>query len=124
MIGIYKIVRKSDNKIVYIGQSTNIQRRIRQHLNGNASLVDREIHKDITNYIFSVVEECSIEELEEKEKYYIILYNTLSPNGFNLYLGTPLGYNSIGENNYKSVVNNLLVIQMRQQCVNQTINEV
>ena len=45
------------------------------------------------NFKFEIIEECSIEELNEKEQYYIKYYNSLVPNGYNLTLG---GSNSSG----------------------------
>jgi len=36
------------------------------------------------NFTVELILECSIEKLDEFEKYYINFYNTLSPNGYNL----------------------------------------
>lgn len=35
----------------------------------------------------TILEECPIEQLNEREKYYIAKYNTISPNGYNLTAG-------------------------------------
>ena len=94
MIGIYKIVNNINGKI-YIGQSDNIARRWRQHRN-RASFSTNDEHivlyraikkYGINNFSFEVVEECSREQLNEKEKYYIKLYNSEVPNGYNLTSG-------------------------------------
>lgn len=42
---------------------------------------------DIDNFKFEVVEECSVAELNEKEVYYIQLYKTQVPNGYNIQMG-------------------------------------
>jgi len=39
------------------------------------------------NLTVELIHECSVEELNDKEKYYISFYNTLSPNGYNLTSG-------------------------------------
>lgn len=41
----------------------------------------------LDNFSFSVVEECSKEELLIKEQYYIKKYNSLCPNGYNMQIG-------------------------------------
>ncbi len=76
MIGIYMIRNKINNKR-YIGQSRNIRRRWAGH-RWSAGKFKYELSKDlkkygIDNFEFSVLEECSINELNEKEKEYIRL---------------------------------------------------
>lgn len=85
--GIYKIENKLTNE-KYIGQSIHIQQRFKEHLKGNKnplSDIDQSI-QDLgsENFIFDIIEECTPEELNEKEIYWIAFYNT--------YLG--LGYNN------------------------------
>lgn len=89
MIGIYKFTNKI-NKKVYIGKSINIQRRYREHINlkpGNDVFHAALIKYGIENFNFEVIEECGIEELNEKEKYYICYFNSLIPNGYNVSTG-------------------------------------
>lgn len=96
MIGIYKYTNKINNK-VYIGQSINIKRRIKEHnnrafTNGNSdfnSLLSRALRKyGLDNFAIEVIEECSKEELNEKEKFYIAQYNSCNHNyGYNIQLG-------------------------------------
>ena len=74
MIGIYKITNKKTGKS-YIGQSSNIERRRREHFEWNIAseqYIDILI-KDLgaENFTFEVLEECSKEQLTEREKYYI-----------------------------------------------------
>lgn len=91
MIGIYKIENKINNK-VYIGQSTNIQKRWKEHLNNyETHRYDYAIYKamekyGIENFSFEVLEECSIEQISEKEQYWIKHFNSYN-NGYNMTLG-------------------------------------
>lgn len=41
----------------------------------------------LDNFEFSVIEECAIIELDEKEEFYIQQYNTVIPYGYNMSLG-------------------------------------
>jgi group I intron endonuclease len=94
-IGIYKIEQK-DNHKVYIGQSVNIERRWRRHINtsfnensrdGNTEF-HRSIQKNsITAFNWDIVEVCSIEELNDKEKFWIKEYNSITPYGYNYTYG-------------------------------------
>ena len=77
MIGIYKITNTINGK-VYVGQSVDINRRWRQHKN---SELDYPLYKafkkyGIENFTFEVLEECTITELNERERYYIQLYDS------------------------------------------------
>lgn len=51
----------------------------------------------IDNFEFSIIEQliCTETELRQKEKEYIIKYNTLSPNGYNQTLDTKHPINSV-----------------------------
>lgn len=97
MIGIYMYTNKKNNK-KYIGQSTNIERRRREHLCWPSpySRFDMEM-KTIgeEQFVFTVLEECSVEQLDEREKYWISFYDTIE-NGYNL---TPGGQSYRGEEN-------------------------
>lgn len=94
MIGIYKITNISNNKC-YIGQSVNIERRWMQHKetmnNPYIDAYNRELYNDmrifgLDNFLFEILEECSLEELNDKEKYWIQYYNSYE-NGYNLTRG-------------------------------------
>ena len=80
MIGIYQIKNNLNGKI-YIGQSVNIKNRWKDHRNRPFnkkskqydSYLYKAIRKDgIDNFEFSVLEECSKELLDEKEKKWIL----------------------------------------------------
>ena len=92
MIGIYKITNKVNGKC-YIGQSTHIEKRWTKHRNTatnpkyheyNYPLYRAMRKYGLQNFSFEVLEECSVKDLNEKEKYYIFLYDSqLSHNGYN-----------------------------------------
>ena len=86
MIGIYKITNKINGKCD-IGQSIDIKRRINDHKHCKT---DKPLYRafkkyGIDNFDFEILEECSQEELDQKEIYYINFYNsTTDGNGYNL----------------------------------------
>ena len=79
--GIYMIKNKNTTQM-YIGQSVDIERRYRQHCNGNdikSSRIERAMHKHgKENFVLLII--CNLENntelLNEMEKYYIWKYNT------------------------------------------------
>lgn len=90
MIGIYKITNLINGK-VYIGQSVDISRRWRQHRN-NYQVDDVPLYRafrkyGISNFSFTVIEECSKEELSDRELYWIQYYNSYK-EGYNATLET------------------------------------
>ena len=83
MVGIYKITNKI-NEHCYIGQSRNIAKRWRAHKesmsNKNTPAYDYPLQRALRKYgvdsfIFEVIEECSVSELNEREIYWISFYN-------------------------------------------------
>lgn len=91
MVGIYKITNLI-NKKVYIGQSINIEKRFIAHKsvykNYKAHNYEYPLYRAMRkygfeNFQFEILEECSIKDLDEKEKYYIKYYNSKLPNGYN-----------------------------------------
>lgn len=84
MIGIYKITNKINNKI-YIGQSVHIHRRFLEHCRNNKTAIDAAIAEyGKENFLFEIIEECSKEELNQKEQYWIQYYNSVVPYGYNV----------------------------------------
>jgi len=82
MIGIYKIT--NPNGKVYIGQSINLERRLYYYKNLKQSnsqiLLNRSFLKYGTvNHTFEVIEECDIELLNKKERYYQEYYDCINP---------------------------------------------
>lgn len=87
MIGIYKIT--NPNGRVYIGQSNNIQRRFylyQKKICKKQKLLYRSLLKHgVENHKFEVIEECNLELLNERERYWQEYHNVLE-NGLNLCL--------------------------------------
>ena len=87
--GIYKITNTQNGKI-YIGQSRHIYRRWTEHKcdakdESNPTLLYKAFRKHgEQNFKFEVLEECSPDNLTDRENYWIYHYNTLSPNGYNI----------------------------------------
>ena len=103
MIGIYKIKNKINGK-VYIGLSTNIEKRWNKHKNEPFNLSSAQynclLYKAIRkygldNFEFSIIEECSKEMLPKREKYWIKYYNSFigfdNCNGYNMTIGGETG---------------------------------
>ena len=90
MCGIYKITNLVNQKC-YIGQSVDIARRWNDHkrvaFDSSNKNYDYPLYKAIREYginsfEFSVLEECAPEDLDDKEMYYISLYNSYG-KGYN-----------------------------------------
>ena len=84
--GIFSITNKLTGK-KYIGQSINVYARWKQILT-EANTKENELYSDIRkygidNFEFKVIEKCPIYSLNNKQKNYIALYNTMQPNGYN-----------------------------------------
>jgi len=112
MIGIYSFLENNTGKR-YIGYSDNIKRRYSEHLTKTNSRIPFDTilqSKGIENFTFEILEECNINELSEKEKYYIQLYNSKIPNGYNYSDG---GDGFHGEDNGRSILTESDIIAIR-----------
>ena len=88
MIGIYKIT--SPKNKIYIGQSINIERRFKTYKNTSNSKNQIKLNRSfikygVENHVFEIIEECSKEKLQIRERYWQEYYNVLSSNGLNLF---------------------------------------
>jgi group I intron endonuclease len=86
VIGIYKITNKITGEI-YIGQSNDCERRIKEHQYPNryraGQDIDIAIHEiGAKNFSFEIIEECPLEKLNEREIYWIKFYNS-KEKGYN-----------------------------------------
>lgn len=83
--GIYKITSPSNR--VYIGQAVNIYARWRTyksgHLKRQKRLYNSFLKYGSENHKFEVIEECPVENLNERERYWQEHYDVLSKKGLN-----------------------------------------
>lgn len=109
MVGIYVITNKLNDK-KYIGQSKNIFKRWYQHYyesiknqdNDNSVFHSAIRRYGIENFEFGILELCEITELDDREKFYISLYETNTRRfGYNIAEGG-FSLDNIGENNSSS----------------------
>ena len=93
IVGIYKITNQ-ETKECYIGQSVDIAKRWKDHAKcgldidrpqGN-KLYQNMIEYGLWNFTFELLEKCPREQLNEKEKFYISLYDSCN-YGFNSTIG-------------------------------------
>lgn len=105
-IGIYKYQNKLDGTI-YIGQSDNIEKRYAQHIYDTTyrpeqgTGIDKamaEIGRE--NFTFEIIEYCNVDQLDEKECYWIAYYDSFH-NGYNR---TPGGKSLRGENHPRAIL--------------------
>lgn len=89
--GIYKWTSPTNR--VYVGQSKNLKQREEWYRGGGAdkttmTKLKRSFNKHgINNHKFEIIEYCSISELNNKEIYWGLYYDTLSIKGLNCKLG-------------------------------------
>ena len=87
MIGIYMFENINNHK-KYIGQSINITHRKWEHYNRPSSgcYIDKILTAKPEEFIFSIIEECSTDKLDEREIYWIDYYDSIN-NGYNVIHG-------------------------------------
>jgi group I intron endonuclease len=89
MVGIYKITNPKGK--IYIGQSINIDRRWNEYQKLQCSqskkIYNSLIKYGFENHLFEILEECSIKDINNREEYYILLYNS-HINGLNIKLAS------------------------------------
>lgn len=84
--GIYKIINTINNKI-YIGQTNDFEKRIKQHkfCKKRKPLYLAFLKYGIDNFNFEMIEECAIADLDEREAFYLNLYKSYERElGYNL----------------------------------------
>ncbi len=85
MIGIYKITNVKGK--VYVGQSIDLHKRFSDYKRLNCKyqriLYNSFIKYGIDNHIFEIIEECNIDELNSKERYWQEYYNCVGKYGLN-----------------------------------------
>jgi len=83
---IYKITSPFNK--VYIGQTINFERRLSEYRNleckNQLKLYSSLVKHGFENHVFEVLETCSIEDANFRERYYQEFFNVLNKNGLNL----------------------------------------
>ncbi len=97
MYYIYKVTNKENGKI-YIGQTNNFKRRIKEHLKDkrtNHQPFKRALNKyGKDGFTWEIIDKCNLKkEINDKEKYYINYYNSKIPKGYNITNGGDGGSN-------------------------------
>ena len=90
--GIYMWISPSEK--IYIGQSRNLENRKREFINSKTvytsknSAIDnaRRVYNDFSKWKYVLLEECTPDKLNEREKFYIEKYNSFF-NGYNSNIG-------------------------------------
>lgn len=121
MIGIYCFTSPSGKK--YIGQSRDIFKRKTSHKSdwntghGGCLYLHRAFDKyGFDQFGFEVLEECSIEELNSREQFWIQNLKTNDKNfGYNLTCGGDSLPNTTGENNPRASLTNEEIISIRKR---------
>jgi len=81
MTGIYKITSPTNK--VYIGQSINIERRFKNYKSISQTRGQVMLHNSfkkhgVNKHAFEIIEECIVESLNERERYYQDFYDVLN----------------------------------------------
>lgn len=117
------IIKNNINNKVYIGQSVDPKKRFISHISRATTNADHSaIHDAINKYgkehfWYEILEE-NIENYNEKEKYWIKYYNSITPYGYNLTIGGEDPPTFYGEHHFASVISDsdvMLIIKDLQE---------
>lgn len=136
MTGIYLITNKVNGK-KYIGQSVDIERRYKEHLrSGQPNIYSHKNERDIktpihlamqkygiSNFSLTILEQCSKEELDEKEKFWINKYHSNDKKyGYNLTTGGQKNIALKGEKHSQSKLTQKEVDNIKKLLKNTNMN--
>lgn len=110
MVGIYKITSPSGR--VYIGQSIDIERRFKEYKTLKNCKFQKKIFRSflkygVINHKFEIIEECDIELLNERERYYQELFNCVE-DGLNCFYTKTNEKPRINSEEYKKQISSTL----------------
>jgi hypothetical protein len=85
--GVYMLTNQKDNYKKYIGSSYNLRTRYQNFLNNNRVYSGNKINEarkkyEPTDWLYTILEFCPIENLTNRENFYINCFNTIE-NGYN-----------------------------------------
>lgn len=117
---IYKIKNLINGKI-YIGQSSNPERRWQDHINNynpkDNSLISKAIKKyGVQNFSFDIIG--WFDDYNDKEKYYINYYNSVRPYGYNIQLGGEEPPHPSGEDHPCAKIDEKTARKIQEQALN------
>lgn len=85
------IIRNDINNKVYIGQAKDSNERFISHCKKSSangtSIIDKAIQKHGASHFWYEILEPQIENYNERERYWISKYNSITPNGYNIQPG-------------------------------------
>ena len=86
MVGIYKI--ESPKGRIYIGQSLDVEKRWRDYEKALGAIRQPRLYRSIrkygvSNHQFTIIEECKLEQLNEKERYWQDFFDATGKQGLN-----------------------------------------
>ena len=110
MIGIYKITSPLGK--IYIGQSIDIDYRFyvykKLKCKQQLRIYNSFLKHGVDNHVFEVIEECNVEFLNERERYWQDYYNVLGKKGLNCILVSTNECSKVLSKETKSKISNSL----------------
>lgn len=112
MVGIYKITNPKER--IYVGQSVDVQQRLKNYKYLTNCKNQIQLYNSIKKYGWNqhkveILEECSSEELNERERYWQDFYNVITKSGMNCRLTSTL--DKTGKNSEESNIKRALTMQ-------------
>ena len=97
-IAIYAIVHKATSRPVYVGKTSNMERRFRQHASYKSQcrlLRDMFLKEGKASFEIRALMYCSESDADKNESMMIAKMNTIHPNGLNLRCGSMAGVEEV-----------------------------
>lgn len=121
---IYLITNTINGK-QYVGQSLDAIRRFSEHCKNyteDISLLNRAIKKYGKENFTMQILESQIENYNEREKYWISIYKTLQPNGYNLTIGGESPPILTGNDHPNTVISDECVLMLKNDLKSTTLS--